>query len=570
MNKHVTRTICIAVVSIVVIGSCNNGDGGRSVTVSPIVPSDISGGAPNADLLQAALFAWQEFIALNWPAKSGVRDTPDTDAIFGDTSFEGPVVWETYRHKVEIYPGMGDNPAGFVNDAAQSFGYDTPPMYVYGEGVVEPCEGQVIPLLPAFANLGELTQIGLNFAFAGAAPSQSDTNNDPQLVRYQAKANRVHYEYVVEPVNSFWNHSQAYMDAVANFKQVTEGNGTPSTLPGPVIDFPSGMIEIKTAFRELTEEEKNSGRFFTTTVRYYEQDDSDPNSACFREAVWGLVSMHIIQKTPTAPTFVYATYEQADALLTPQGQPVEDENGNIINSFSPTSTTPDLSYMDGDPPALEIVGDEFCTDIGKRLYYQEVGPKLFGLDSGLPFEGEICQNERSRPIPPPIIKANELAHEAINNYNMENGLDSSPWLFYKLINVQYVPFDITEIEADPNSNKNEATFYLNDIHIEIDFSLQSFSGTLYFPATPAGPPTNFPPNFDSFDPTRQTFQNVLTFDEQGNLLKTYNVGGCMGCHGVAQSKGDDFSFILRGGRVVDGPEASGVTTPGATNPAPND
>jgi hypothetical protein len=46
------------------------------------------------------------------------------------------------------------------------------------------------------------------------------------------------------------------------------------------------------------------------------------------------------------------------------------------------------------------------------------------------------------------------------------------------------------------------------------------------------------------------------------------MGGCMGCHGNAQLKGTDFSFILKGGRVAKGPEASGVTTPGATNPAP--
>ena len=514
------------------------------------------------------MFAWNEFIALNWPAKSGVRDTPHKDEIFGDTSFEGPVVWGTYRNKVEIYPGIGDNPPGFVNDASQSYGYDAPPVYIYGEGEVEPCKGQEVPLQPAFVDLAEITQIGLNFAFAGVAPSESDINNDPQLIRYMVKSNRVHYEYVVEPVNSFWNHSQAYMDATANFKQVSDGNGTPSTLPGPVIDFPNGMILVKTAFRELTDAEKNSGRFYMTTVRYYEQDDEDPNSACFREAIWGLVSMHLTQKTPTAPWMVWATFEHADGLLTPEGNPVEDENGNIINSFSPTSTTPALSYMDGDPPILKIVGDEFCTDIGKRLYYQEVGPDLFGFDSGLPFEGEICQNERTRPIPPPIITANELAHEAINNYNMENGLESSPWLFYKLINVQHVPFDISEIDDNPNSDKNEATFYMNDMLIEIDFSLQTFSGHLFFSDSPAGPPTNMPANFDNFDPTKQTFQNVLAFDDEGNLEETFTMGGCMGCHGNAQLKGTDFSFILKGGRVAKGPEASGVTTPGATNPAP--
>ena len=45
-------------------------------------------------------------------------------------TIDGPLVWQTYRHKVEIYPGQG-TPPGF--DAAKSdFGYSTvPPQYVY-------------------------------------------------------------------------------------------------------------------------------------------------------------------------------------------------------------------------------------------------------------------------------------------------------------------------------------------------------------------------------------------------------------------------------------------------------
>ena len=41
--------------------------------VSPDVPSDIPGGAPSASLQTAAVFAWQEFIALNWPASGCAR-----------------------------------------------------------------------------------------------------------------------------------------------------------------------------------------------------------------------------------------------------------------------------------------------------------------------------------------------------------------------------------------------------------------------------------------------------------------------------------------------------------------
>ena len=546
MKKHLIISISILLISFVLIGSCNNNDGGgkaSSISISPNVPSDISGGAQNADLRQAAVFAWREFIALNWPALAGTRDTPDNSKLFGDSNFEGPLVWHSFRHKVEIYPGSG-NPPGFVNDASQDFGYNSvPPQYVYGDGEVEPCEGQTPGAEAAWINVDEISQIGLDHMFAGAAPSESDTNSTPQLIRFLAKANSAHYTYVVDPVLSLWNHTsdpsdEPYWDLVDNFTAVADGNGDPSTLPGPVIDFPDGMIEVKGAWRELTEAEKNSGRWYMTTVRYYEQDDSDPEKACYREATWGFASMHIIQKTPSAPYFIYATYEHADNLQTQDEQPVEYDNSKVINKPNTASTTPQLVYMDGDSPTLTIVGDTFCENIGSRLNYEEV----FGE---LPQGGPICQNFRDNPIPDVVIQVNKEAHEAIEEYNLENGIESSVWLHYRLTNVQWAPFDITEIdESNLNSNKNKSTFYLNDIVIETDFSLTFYSGHL----SNEGPPTDFPANFNNFDPSRQTLQNTLVFDGT-DLKQTYNMGGCMGCHGRAQEAGADFSFILAGGRV---------------------
>ena len=572
MSSHlnIIKPVLIIFLAVILVGGCDSSNSNQQAfQISSELPTDIEGGAPNASFEEAALFAWRQFIALSWPAMSGTRDVPDNSELFGDTSVENPLVWETYRHKVEIYPGQGDNPPGFIDNPVLSFGYDSlPPFYIYGEGEVLPCEGQEVPSSPALVNLDELTQIGLNYMFAGASPSESDINNDPQLIRFLAKANKEHYEYVADPVTSYWSHSDAYNTAVENFKAVSGGNGTPSTLPGPVIDFPDGMVEIKAAFRELTNEELISGRYHVTTVRYYEQDDADPNSACYREEEWGLVGLHIIHKTPSAPTFIFATFEQADNLSDTNGSPVEDEDGNVINRFTDDNTTPLLFYEDGNPPMLNIIGETYCDDPGQRLYYQEVGPELFGVASGLPFEGLICQNYRDRDIPQTIVDANATAHEAISDYNNENGLEDSPWLYYKLVNVQWQPFDISEIDSENyDGNRSETIFFLNNIVIETDYTLQIFSGNIFFSNDLSGPPSNLPPNFDNFDAERTTYQNLLTFDDDGNLEKTYNMGGCQGCHGQAQLDGADFSFILKGGPVVDGPEATGVTTPGATNPA---
>lgn len=553
------------------------------IVISPDLPSDIPGGAENATVTAAAEFAWQEFIALNWPALSGTRDTPDAKEKFGDPSFAGPLVWHTYRHKVEIYPGQGD-PNG-LNSSTTDFGYSTvPPKYTYGtdvgangDGQVPACEGQTPVSEPAFINLDEISQIGLDSIFAGAAPDTVSGNSEPQLIRFLAKGNKSHFMYAVDPdaldpqgdplythpkpcpmdaSDPGYNHT--YCVAQRNFEAVSKSNGATTMLPGVTVSFPGGTIMTKGAWRELTAPEMESGRFYTTTVRYYE-DSGDGTNACYREAVWGMVSMHIIHKTPSAPTFVFATYEQADALLTTAGDPVEDANGNVVNDGGQAnSTTPALTYQDGTPPSLSIVGAEYCTQPGERLFYQENPDK-----AGLPSEGSICQNFRNNPIPSPVTEVNQAAHEAIAAYNQENGIEDSPWLYYKLTNVQAEPFDRSDIAAgDANGNRSEAIFYLSDIVIETDYTLQQFSGRI----DPTGPPTDLPPNFDNFNPDRQTYQNVLTF-QCDSLHDTFNMGGCMGCHGVAQLGGNDFSFILGGGRVAE-PDAPSVTPPGTSNPTP--
>jgi hypothetical protein len=567
------------------------------ITISPDVPADIPGGAAAATPADAANFAWQEFIALNWPAMAGTRDTPDEGELFGDPEFEGPLVWHTYRHKVEIYPGQG-TPPGF--DAAESdFGYSAvPPQYVYyaeelgqgatGNGEIPPCSGQDAVATPSFINLDEVSQIGLNSMFAGAAPQVVSTNQDPQLIRFLAKANLNHYVYVVDanaleqngdplyigtglppgttgstPASNCADLPQGqtttYCTAQANFLEVARGNGNPTTLEEPFISFPSGTIHVKSAWRELTADEEDSGRYYMTTVRYYEEnDDSADEARCYREAPWGLVALHIEHKTPTAPYFIFATFEQADNLQTATGTAVENEIGQPVIRPSST-TTPGLEYQDGTPPTLEIAGDQYCDSPGQELFYIEESS-----NTGLPSGGAICQNARTHSIPQVILNANQDAHQAIDDYGDSNGIANPVWLYYKLINVQYKPFDFTDVMSGTTSDTNESTYYLNNEVVETDYTLANFSGQI----SAEGPPTNIPANFNNFNPERTTFQNVLVFNNNNELIQTFNMGGCMGCHGIAQvTKGTDFSFILGHGRVAV-PETPDVDPPGTTNPQP--
>jgi hypothetical protein len=100
---------------------------GAGITVTSAVPNELnppfnagppsSGGAPAATPAQAAAFAWQEFIALTWPAgpqqgQYKQREAPSSTCKYGDSSPNcSLLVWETFRGKAEIFPGDGTPPS---------------------------------------------------------------------------------------------------------------------------------------------------------------------------------------------------------------------------------------------------------------------------------------------------------------------------------------------------------------------------------------------------------------------------------------------------------------------------
>jgi hypothetical protein len=131
-------------------------------------------------------------------------------------------------------------------------------------------------------------------------------------------------------------------------------------------------------------------------VRYYEKHGG---GTCYQQATsgnpqqetFGLVSLHIIQKTPLAPYFIYATFEQADNILDAYGQPVEDVDGSPLSpsqpcrsdQTQPCPTTPSVALNDTAtvnpgqvPPQVVLVPSnaEYCTSSTNttppnRLFY---------------------------------------------------------------------------------------------------------------------------------------------------------------------------------------------------------
>jgi hypothetical protein len=582
--QRVGLIMALPAVALVVLGWSGPVDNEPVIAVSSTIPDELNppfiynfGGAPNATPAQAAACSWQEFIALNWPAtkQSGMqnqRDTPSKTCRFGDPDCSGPTVWETFRGKVEIFPGAG-SPPGY-SWGGPSFGYDALPQYKYQKAVAACDPAQASDPVP-WINLDEIDQITLDSMYAGAAPDDgSPGNSSPHLIRFLAKGNRAEYVYVAgnssptDPNDQWWSSVPA--DVVARTKAYLAWKmASPRAGSKRMVSLPYNTIEMKAGWRPLSEDEIASGHFHMQTVRFYEQA-SPSSSFCYRDATWGLVALHIIQKTPSAPYFIYATFEQTDNILTADGQPVEDVDGNVLHPSTQPPTYPQECLVDPQPPpgppeeiaskegsviltsnpktCTPLPVDRYCEEPGSRLYYHNA-PGNQPVPSG----GNICVNGRENLIPGYVIDANKQAHAAISEYAQQNGIESTPWLYYKLINVQYLPYDKVITTPTPNGSPYESSppftaanpapssYYLANIVVETNRSLQLFSGGLS-PQSSAAVATSW--NVDGT-------QHKNTY--YGGHF--YAMGGCMGCHGSqgqnrAQAAGD-FSVILAVGRVLE-------------------
>src|SRR5271170_2723857 len=109
--------------------------------------------------------------------------------------------------------------------------------------------------------------------------------------------NRVEYKYVTQPQTMWWGGIPGPIrTATMNYLNMNQVSPPPGSTD--VVSLPDNTIEAKAGWRELTPKELKSGRFTTATVRFYE---SKKGSTCYRQRTFGLVALHIIQKTSTAP-----------------------------------------------------------------------------------------------------------------------------------------------------------------------------------------------------------------------------------------------------------------------------
>ncbi|MBS0028029.1 hypothetical protein ACTJJ0_06810 [Chitinophaga sp. 22321] len=341
-----------------------------NITFSPFAPKDLDS---NATPEQLAAFAWNEFLALNWQSSyrlNGKRDYPNLSWSY-DQQQPGLTVWETYAHRTELRP---------YDDKMQHF--DDPPHYSIGD--------VPIPNLlktdsfKLFNNLDENNEIGSCDVFA---------HNKTLRVLYQAKVNKEEYQYIYDHFNtkdSLLAASTATSKLISNPDNYYKAGGPCNITQKGIICLPcggnidssgqevTGAIEVKTAWRELTEQETQevvkTRRYLTRAVIVYVKKGG---VTYFTNKVYALIGMHIIHKTKNYPAFIFATFEHVDVQ---KSNMTYVERDPVTGNEIPGSSRTNYPRLKNPIPAVAQASSRYVSEILRRKngynplqYYQLVG-----------------------------------------------------------------------------------------------------------------------------------------------------------------------------------------------------
>lgn len=300
-------------------------------------------------------FSWRTFVALVWPAAPGQRGVA---ASARSLETAGARVFDTYKATPELFHRDGSAPEPMFNR--------------YESAASNPCA--------AALSFGEIT-IGSSSGIDDIGQAGSGTLDGPlvaqngRYVRTWTSFNRLAFDHVVR--NRFFLRSA--LPAV------------PRPRPErPVIDFPMGSIAIKAAWVDVTDLPP------ALVKRMYTRPAILKNATgggCSRATV-GLVGLHIAQKTPSRPQWIWSSFEQKDAV----------------------------------PPAWPDWPGAFVLHDGTRTPMPATNPlslRPLAPEPARPFN--VVRDANS-----PILTPTELT-----NFAYQRALAGTPWQYYRLVVTQW-------------------------------------------------------------------------------------------------------------------------------------
>lgn len=494
-------------------------------------------------------FAWNSFIAMNWPAfvptaNDNLRGIPNTNASFKTASPESLAVWETFKEKREVFNIGSVDPAGKftpVDPGPWGSGPNYGPIRSANEektGMGDiPTAPKVLLTGAVFDSLDETVEVlsealepnsGSGVLGKVVAPRvwlNNSTSTPPRTpVLYEVKVNKDFYDYV--RTNGLWNDATAdkqaanqaiqlpfrtnatmkggqsqntnattgYSVAVAHDTYVKYNkNPRPAGLEIPGI----GSVHIKAAWirlstkslEALTPVERKSLKIDTFHVAdavYFKTVNGKPTP---HTGTFGLIGLHIIQRVHFSQGTTFDTRGGTFVFATWEHDSIENQDYEYSNFFDP----------------------------GKN-----------GLSGKATFGPVNDVTRRPGAVLSQTQSVNKLVHGKLP--------PSSHWQHYNLIGTQFAAVNTSEVQfTDPPGMAEQElgqNSYLANLVIETNYGLQNFRG--------------LPPNVGANKNPVAFNRNLPNVNWKQN---GYNMGGCMGCHGVAQAQGFSFSFVLLGGNA---------------------
>ena len=275
------------------------------------VPTDptISQPSPNQGQVQEAFdfLSWQSFVALNWPADPQNRGFPNAAATVGGP---GPVVWETFNDKYEVFQAGNPPPPPLPFNAPQQL----PPGCGGASGA------KVLRMVRKVSDEAVSTEVLDEFVQAMAGPLVDPQRN---LIRYEIRMNL---------------GERTYIDNLKLYNSRLQDQAAPITFPSTGTNALSEhAIEVKSAWKQLTQAEIASNRFYTSQAFLYDPSTTSPPApaTCSGPITMGLVGLHIAHKTQHQPNWIWSTFEHVANAPT-QGQQIP--SGATYNFYDPQCT----------------------------------------------------------------------------------------------------------------------------------------------------------------------------------------------------------------------------------------
>ncbi|RKH19246.1 hypothetical protein D7X74_07460 [Corallococcus sp. CA047B] len=514
--------------------------GGAPITVTDLTTSATLPAEPppydgSISREEYARFAWRQFIYLNSPVQriydpsppagmiAVVRGTISADPEYtfldsgspdfyetGTRKFGGPfplgrnhLIWETFAHRSELFPANAP-PKGDLKSLS--------PQYNFANVTV----GRVSDMI-RFNNLDENTQISQNQIFFpknGSTPSANPY--DDHMIFFEAKVNQAEHDYIKKTLGNTYPEEADVHNAIPRIE-------FPPNVGSPV---PAGAqsadesIEVKAAWREMTDELIKSRRYHTAEATYYVNGGNGPEP---RVGTFGLVGLHILRKMKNYPAFIYTTFEHVDNLQKPDKSPT----GLYVVTLYDT-----MNYK---PPITKPVQAMVNTGAG---HFQSVA---------LPLEGQVnAANgypiiDGSFQVRPPLagpitVEPSQAMTIAVNNVNAEvlqamgkdDEFEKTVWPYYRLAGIQIVPVNENSVTSTGEPDPLTEDFYLANTVIESSRSgVQLFKGAVADPGLRGAAPNQL-----INDRSKPNVRQVRGLDP--STYDTVVMGGCMGCHGNAQ------------------------------------